>query len=255
MLPKLIKHDLKYIYKQLIIFYSIVLISAIVTRLTDAHSKIFLIKFIHEFAFGCTLGFGFGMFINASTRTWVRLRLNFYGSEAYLTHTLPVGRQTLWAAKFISGIIVVLTNLLVCLAAFLILTVDRNFINYWALDDPTMLAFYASFALAFFCQLCFIIQSGFTGIILGHLHNNNRIVLSIVYGLIVYYVGSMILLAIVALWALFDPEISNMIWNGIAPNLDIANELLLGFCLIYLVLIGILYGANRKLLARGINVD
>lgn len=255
MLSKLIKYDLKYIYKQLIIFYGIVLVSAIIARLTDIHSNIFLIKFIHEFTFGCTIGFGFGMFINGSMRTWVRLRYNFYGSESYLTHTLPVNRQTLWTAKFISGIIITLTNVLACLAAFLILTIDKDFVENWALDDPTMLAFYASFAFAVLCQLVYIIQSGFTGVIFGHLHNNNRTLFSVVYGIAVYYVGSMILLGIATLWSLLDPEISNMIWHGITPDINIVDKLLIGLSLIYLALIGVTYCVNRKLLKNGVNVD
>ena len=137
MLGKLIKYDLQFIYKQLVIFYCIIFASAIIARLTNFDSNIFLIKFIHEFAQGCTFGFAFGTFINVSMRTWVRLRQNLYGSESYLTHTLSVSRHTLWTAKFLSSFIVIFISILVCITAFLIMFFSKDFIQQWDLTNPT----------------------------------------------------------------------------------------------------------------------
>lgn len=255
MLGKLIKYDLKYIYKQLAIFYCIIIFCAIIARLTNFNSDIFIVKFIHEFTQGCAFGFAFGCFINASMRMWARLRLNFYGNESYLTHTLPLSRGTLWTAKFLSSIIVTLLSIIVCIAAFLIMFFSEDFIRGWDLTNPDMLKFYGLFILAAFCQITYIIQSGLTGIILGHLHNYNRAVHSVIYGLAVYFAGGVLLIAGAFLWAQFDPEMYKMIFQGSMPGPDNFNQLLSGIAVGYIVLITITYFVNRKLLARGVDVD
>lgn len=254
MLGKLIKYDLQYIYKQLIIFYGIVLFSAIVARLTSFESNIFLITFIHEFAQGCTFGFAFGTFINATMRTWARLRQSFYGNEAYLTHTLPISRHTLWAAKFLSSIIVVLISVATCVIAFLIMFFSKDFIQEWDLENPGMIKFYLLFIIAMLCQIIYIMQAGFTGIMLGHRHNNNRIILSVVYGIVVYYIGGMVIIAAALIWSQIDPEMHKVIFGG-SMQLDTFNKMLIGFTTVYIILIAATYFINCKLLSRGVNVD
>lgn len=255
MLGKLIKYDLKYVYKQLLIFYAIIFACAIVARLTDANSHVFIIKFIHEFAQGCVFGFGFGSIINASMRIWARLRLNFYGAEAYLTHTLPVSRHLLWASKFLSSLIIAATSLIVCLLAILIMFSSEDFITEWGLDDPATLKLFLIFGLTILCQVIYIIQSGLTGIVLGHRHNYSRLVYSVVYGIALYLVSSFVIMALAFLWAQFDPAVHALIFDGAVQTPTVINRLLLGIIAAYVVLIATTYIINDRLLARGVNVD
>ena len=45
----------------------------------------------------------FNIIINNVLRFWVRFRQTMYGDESYLTHTLPVEKNTLYASKMLSA--------------------------------------------------------------------------------------------------------------------------------------------------------
>lgn len=255
MLGKLIKYDLKYIYKQLFVFYLIVLSCAIVARLTNFETNSFIIIFIHEFAQGCAYGFSFGMFVNATMRTWARFHQNFYKDESYLTHTLPIPRPTLWSAKFLSSLIVVLISGLTLIAALLIMTPFNELIHGWSLNNPDALRFYLTMFVATFFQIAYIVQCGFTGILIGHRNNNNRAVHSVIWGLVTYFAGIIILAALVLLWSLFDGYIHDLIFSGTVGEINQFNKLIIGFGIIYCGLDIATYFINAKLLSRGVNVD
>ncbi len=255
MLGKLIKYDLKYIYKQLFIFYLIVLFTAVLARVTDFETNSFVVIFIHEFAQGCAYGFSFGMFINASMRTWARFHQNFYKDESYLTHTLPISRFTLWSAKFLTSLIVVLVSGLTFLIAFLIMTPFNDLIHDWNLNDPSALRFYITMLIAAFFQITYIVQCGFTGILIGHRSNNNRALHTVIWGLITYCAGIIILAALVLLWSLCDNYIHDFIFNGTLGEITQFNKLIVGFGIIYCGLNIATYFINAKLLARGVDVD
>lgn len=256
MLSKLIKYDLKFIYKELAIFYIITLFFAIVAHLTDREAGSPIIDTIHLFAQGACFGFCFGTFINATLRTWTRLRNNFYGDESYLTHTLPIARHTLWTSKFLTSLIVATITVLVSIIAFLIMFFSESFIREWGLSDPVMLKFYLCFILAVICQIIFILQCGYTGIILGFKHNNSHTLHSVIYGLAIYFLGGFgtIILSFL-LWSTFDSTIADALFRGVISDANSFLKLLLGIATIYLVLIVATYFINNRLLAHGVNVD
>lgn len=259
MLTKLIKHDLKFIYKQLFIFYIIVFLMALIARVTNVENPIFIVRFIHEFAQGSALGFAFGMFINASIRTWARFRQNLYGDESYLTHTLPIKRSTLWTSKFITSLIVTGVTLLTLLLCFFILFFETNMFNIEALKAngvyPEIWWTIVLCSIAMFCQFSFIMQCGSTGIILGHRRNSKPILFSVIYGLITYFVSSLLLIGLIMLWTVLSPTIHDVIFNGVILNLGTLNLIFGTISIMYIALISVAFFLDRKMLNRGVNVD
>lgn len=171
----LIKYNCRFIYKQLIVFYFIIFGLTIIYCLTNFETSNFWIRFLHEFAQGATFGFALGMLINASLRMWAKYRYGVYGDESYLIHTLPLKRTTIWAANFLTSLVVLLISgvvFLICsiivlpTSEYTLMLSDQN-INFWTL--------FAVLCSSIFCQVTFIMQAGLTGINLGHLHNNNPV--------------------------------------------------------------------------------
>ena len=97
MLKKLIKSDLKDVYKILVIFYGLSLFFAILTRLFLSIENSFIMEVIGKICSGVTISMMFNILINNLMRLWVRFKHNFYGDESYLTHTLPVDKKTLYS--------------------------------------------------------------------------------------------------------------------------------------------------------------
>lgn len=259
MLWHLVKYDLKFIYKQLIIFYIIVLGCAVLARLTNFFDAPFWVQLVHGIAQGTAIGFSFGAFINASIRTWARFRSNLYGDKSYLTHTLPISKATLYASKFITNVIVMGISVLVIVAAaaILFLTPDilkqlnlaqaqYNF-NFWYCA--------AVFIAMVFLQFVFIMQAGCTGILLGHRANNRRLLWSNVIGLAIYLLGGTLMIVYHLIWAQNDPSMAKILLYGQFDNVDYLYRLFYSIGFSYLILIAATYFTDYKLLKRGVNVD
>lgn len=259
MLGHLIKYDLKFIYKQLIIFYAIALGCAIIARFTNLDNPPFLITFLHEFTQGAALGFSFGVLVNCTMRTWARFRNNTYGDESYLTHTLPISRATLWTSKFLSSVIVILISFIAILITFLISPISNDLFNNWNtynnFGNGELWILIFSLIGCVMLQTIFLIQAGFMGTILGYRHNSGHIVRAVLYGLIIYLVGGSLILLLVFLYGQFDSVMFHAAFEGQFENPSTLYNLFNLISGLYILLITATYFINRKLLTRGVDVD
>ncbi len=251
----LIKYNLKFVYKQLIVFYIIILLLAIIACLTDVENPSFWVRFLHEFANGATFGFSLGMFINASMRVWAKYRYSIYGDESYLIHTLPLRRTTIWAAQFLSSILVLLISGVLFLICIFIVAPISDFIAAYGDRDINFWVMAAIFCISVFCQFVFIMQTGLTGITLGHRHNNGQIAWSVTYGIGIYILSGIVMIGSTMLLGLFDSSLHDMLFNGIFRD---ASDLVKVFAIIdvlYLGFITVSYLVNRGILKRGVDVN
>ena len=100
MLSKVLKYDLKFVYKVLLVFYSLVIFFAILTRLCFSFENSFILNILANIFSGFTISFMFSILINNLMRLWARFIKNCYSDESYLTHTLPINKKTIYASKF-----------------------------------------------------------------------------------------------------------------------------------------------------------
>ena len=105
MLRKLLKYDLKYMFKFLIIFYSLAIFFGTLTRIFLSIENSLIMNIIGQVCSGAAISMMFSILINNLMRFWVRFRSNFYGDESYLTHTLPISKSTLYLSKALTSII------------------------------------------------------------------------------------------------------------------------------------------------------
>ena len=113
MLKKLLKYDLKGMFKFLIIFYSLSLFFGLLTRIFLSVENSFIINVIGQVCSGVTISMIFNILINNLIRLGVKFKNNFYGDESYLIHTLPVDKKNLYLSKMITAIITLFTSMLV----------------------------------------------------------------------------------------------------------------------------------------------
>ena len=120
MLNKLLKYDLRYVYKILVVFYILTLIFALLTRLFSSIDNSVLFYILSKICSGVTISFIFNILINSIMRVWVRFTKNIYGDESYLTHTLPVEKKKIYLSKFLSSVVTMFTSVAVILVVLFI---------------------------------------------------------------------------------------------------------------------------------------
>jgi hypothetical protein len=96
MLTKLLKYDLKYMIKNMSIFYILGLFFAVLSRILLSIDGSFMLMIISRISVGCMFAMVANILINTMMRSWIRFRDSIYKDESYLTHTLPVTKNDIY---------------------------------------------------------------------------------------------------------------------------------------------------------------
>jgi len=113
MLGKLLKYDLKWIYKVVIVFYALSFIFAIITRICFSIENSALFGILGQIAAGFTISMLASSLINGIMRSWARFIINIYKDESYLTHTLPIEKRQIYLSKVLAAIICIFVTVVV----------------------------------------------------------------------------------------------------------------------------------------------
>ena len=113
MLGKLLKYDLKWVYKLVGIFYGLAIIFSVIGRAFGEIENSLVFGIVSKISFGIAISMMVSSLINCVMRLWVRFIRNIYKDESYLTHTLPVKKQEIFASKVITGVVSIFTSMVV----------------------------------------------------------------------------------------------------------------------------------------------
>ncbi len=263
MLNKLLKYDLKYMIKNMSVFYILAIFFAILTRIFFSLDQTIMVVIIGQITLGCMYSMVASVIINVLMRSWVRFRESIYKDESYLTHTLPVTKSELYNSKFIQ-------SLLFFIFSFIIVVISL-FIAYYTKDRWIMLKdlinkittglnfnawlFIVGMLLVIFLELFNAIQCGFLGIILGHKKNNNKIGFSVLFGFIAYILSQSIVLLLVYIVGLFNSTIMDLFKSTIMLDPSSFKLLVILAIVIYIIIIFIMNIMCTKELEKGVNVE
>jgi len=101
----------------------------------------------------------------------------------------------------------------------------------------------------------FTVLIGITGIIIGHKSNKNKMLKSIVIGIILYFVTQALTLGIIAILGIFNSNIMNLINTTDIINIDTIKTVMYIGIVIYLIYIIFYYILGLKQFEKGVNVD
>lgn len=262
MLLKVLKYDLKFTYKNLIIFYSLSLFFGILGRICGIFDTSGIMLILSKINNGIAISMIVSIIINNLMRVWARLVLNFYKDESYLTHTLPVKKSTLYLSKVLCGLITMLTSTLVIAITILLCYYSKENIELLKTSLNLVATLYESsitglilqMFILVFLEFTFILLTGYIGIILGHKSNNNKIIKSCIYGFITYMSSAIIILLVVYISGLFNSDIMT-IFTSTAFTISVFKTILLIAMITYLILIIIEYIIGLNIIKKGINID
>ena len=235
MLMKLLKYDLKYMIKNMGIFYILSIFFAITTRILFNMDQSAIIKILGQISVGCMFSMIASTLINTMMRSWVRFRDSLYKDEAYLTHTLPVTKNDLYNSKFIQ-------TLIFFIIGFVIIIVSL-FITYYSKENWTAITNYVrtittglNMSTAFFITMFFMY--------------------SVLFGFIIYLVAQTIILGLVFVYGLFDPSVMQL-FETATINVDVNafKTLAVLSSLLYLLIICVMSVLCKKTLSKGVNIE
>ena len=263
MLKKLLKYDLENIFKFLVIFYSLALFFGVLTRIFLNIEDSFIMNIIGQVCSGVTISMIFNILINNLMRLWVRFKHNFYGDESYLTHTLPVMKKTLYLSKVLTAIITLFTSVLVIGITLFVAYYSKEFIETLKnillpianTYNSTVIKILLAFLFVFFLEFANALQSGYTGIILGHKMNNTKTGFSVLYGFGTYTLTQIFALLMIFIVAIFNQDIMNLFFTNEIINVDMIKVIIYLAIIIYTITLIAGYIINLKLFKKGVNVD
>ena len=263
MLTKLLKYDLKYMIKNMSVFYILAVFFSITTRILFSINQTVIINIISQISVGCMFAMLANILINTMMRSWVRFRDSIYKDESYLTHTLPVTKNNIYDSKFIQTLIFFILGFLVIVMCLFITyyTKDRWLLLKSYIDNITIglnintSLFVISMLSVIFLEIFNAIQCGFLGIILGYQKNNNKVGFSVTFGFISYLLSQSLVLLSVFIVGLFNSNIMDLFKSNIILTANSFKLLVVLAIILYFLMIGIISIICKKEFNKGINIE
>lgn len=264
MLIKLLKYDLKYMLKNMSIFYILSVLFAVITRLLSLPEQSVMISILGAISSGCTISMVVNIIINAMMRSWVRFRDSFYKDEAYLTHTLPVTKSALYNSKLIKTLIFFFVGFAVILFSLFIAyytpetwAAIKEFIKTITVGFDMSVSFFISIAvIIIFLEVFNAIQCGFLGIILGYKRNSGKIGFSFLYGIIIFLLAQAVVLGLVFVYGFFDSSVMELFKTAtIHINVNAFKTLAILSSLLYVIIIFAMSIICKKIFNKGVDIE
>ena len=263
MLGKLLKYDLKFVYKVVGIFYVLTFVFSIIGRglaeiensvVFDVTSKIFL---------GIAISMMVNSLVNSLMRLWARFVKNAYKDESYLTHTLPVDKKTIYLSKVLSALICIFVTMLIIIVCLFIcyyseanMEVLKGLLELAASTyNTTVLKLLLLVAVVIFLEILYALLIGYVGIILGHKSNKNKMLRTIVISFALYFAFQVLSLGLIAVYGLFNPNVMNLLNTTEMVNIEAIKSVMYAGIGIYVLYIIILYFWGKRELNKGVNVE
>ena len=263
MLGKLLKYDLKWIYKVVGIFYILSLIFSVIGRALNEIENSLVFSITAKISFGIAISMMINSLVNCLMRLWSRFIKNLYKDESYLTHTLPVEKKDIYVSKVLTALITIFTTMVVILLCLFIcyyseanMEVLKTVLELAASTyNTTVLNLLLLVAVVIFLEIVYALLIGYVGIILGHKSNKKRVTRSIVIGFILYLVLQTLTLGLIAFYGIFNPDVMNLINTTDIVNIEAIKSVMYAGIGIYIAYIVILYFIGKKELNKGVNVE
>lgn len=264
MLKNLIKYDLKWLLKIIVIFIILGFIFAVIGRLFSLIEDSVFFNILSSICNGISISMFLNAIFNSVFRGWARFSNNLYKDESYLTHTLPVTKNTHFLAKVLS---IIISILLSCLGLFIglfimyyskenIEIIKNSLTGVSNLLDSSIFELIFVVCVVLVLEIIFIVFSGIFGIVVGNTYNHKKTLKSVIYGFIIYMALNMVTIIGIVIVSLFNENLKGIIFGG-NKQLEfrtLVNMLYssLGIYLIYNV--GLYYFTN-KIFNKGVNIE
>ena len=257
MLKKLIKYDLIWINKIMVIYFVIALICSGLTRVMSFFDTSFIGNILYQIIKGVTISAFASCIINSIIRIWVRLRNTTYKDEGYLVNTLPVSKKLLYNSKMISSILSILVCILVIILCFIIAFLNSDIIDFIKNMFSNSSFIIVGIIITIILEINYMMYCGITGILLGHKKNSKRTLRSVIIGIGAYFFLQLIILGITYFIGLFNSDISALFNSNLVidSNINAIKALIIVVDILYLIIAMGMYLVGKKVFIKGFDVE
>ena len=263
MLGKILKYDLKWIYKVVGIFYILAIIFSIIGRGLNEIDNSLVFSITAKIAFGIAISMMANCLINCIMRLWARFIRNLYKDESYLTHTLPVEKKSIYISKVITALITIFTTTVVIIGCLFIcyyseanMEVLKTVLELAASTyNTTVLNLLLLVSIVIFLEIIFIVLIGYDAINLGHKSNNKKMAKTLIIGFGLYMMTQVVTLMLIFIFGLFNSNVMNLINTTDIINVDAIKSVMYAGIGIYVAYIIFYYILGNIQLKKGVNVD
>ena len=248
MLGKLLKYDFKNLYKTLIPIYLITLVITILTvifnNLSDTSNLFSTINALMILSYVVIL-----MVLLVGT-FFLSIRdfyLDFATERGYLINTLPVKKSTIITSKFITGVVTMLSSIVVMFISILILVIGNGEWTSFANGIANIFRDIPSDAVVMLILMTVLMIvayiSGlavcFLSIALGQLKNTNKLGYSFIAYIILYIIYEMYFTFSLTFIGMISPDFVNSLDNeiGVISSVNILFGILIGLVIIITAII------------------
>lgn len=260
MLKKLLKYDLKSMWNTLFPIYGITLLLAVLSRIfviLSNTSSVF--KTPMTLVAGLAILMSFAVLFITFAIAIDKFNKQITKDEGYLTHTLPVKKQTIIASKLITQILFQIISVIISIGSMCIIadiriskikefieTLMNLFVEYKVLT-PTLLLL---IMLAGYIVVTLLI---YTAISFGQRHSTNKSKFAVLYGVILYIIEQVITSII------FIPLITNDTFvkelDKTFPKASVLNMSLTISLITLLITAGVYYFLTTRNFEKKLNLE
>lgn len=236
MLGKVMKYDFLSIGKKMGTFYIGYMLVAVLTKLLDLLSASFavlspFVQILSVVFIMLSVAVFFYQFIVIIRRVYTSI----YKNEGYLTGTLPVTKNSLLLSKVILSVVFTLFSFVVLAAGMLIVfnitglqAMEAFFaplLETLRISTPVLLAGTVGFTILVTLNNMLLFTAALS---LGHMQDNNKMALSVVFGFVLYTIAEIINVIALVIYGLFRTDIIELLEsNPEALSMDSMGGILL----------------------------
>ena len=265
MFNKLLKYDLKYIFNSpLATLAAATLLSAVIARLVDLWEAPIadgIVLVAENFTFSLAIA----AVINCMTRIGVGFKYKLFGDEAYLTHTLPVKKSTIYNSKFISALLAMVVSAIVGIASVafaynlapsdLAASLETQLSVAAQIFDLPVPAYLAALAFLIALELMLVLAVSFTSMLVGHRKSDRRALRTSLTTILAYLAAQLLVVAALFTYALINRDAMSIFTGAKLEHIATVKSLFEVGILAYSLDLLILYRLDLYLLEKGVNID
>lgn len=260
MLSKLIKYEFKNTYKSLLMLFVVVILTSCLSRLLGIVTKSYMfLKTLVGIVNVLNVIFIIGLPIIVFIMLIARYYRTMVKDEGYLTHTLPVSKNSLVLSKLIVTIIELILSVLVSISSLFVAFDIFNKIKPYAKEFINIINSYSKLIIPIYFTLLFIgiifyILLIYTSISFGQRKKENKGLFSVIYGIVIYNVVQIASLVIAFIPMLWYPNFIELM-NQEIPPASLLNTIFIISIVLNIIICIVLYKLNLRNLENKLNLE
>ena len=260
MLGRVLKYDLKAIFKNLIPLYVVLISLGLMVRILSFFDNISIIGillglmvlglvFVSMFSFVLTGILSVKHYLN-----------NLYKDEAYLTHTLPIKKGNLLLSKLLASLITIIVTVFVVIISLLIafyqdglFEVVIEFLgkSYAGLEVYKFLIFMIFYFLIAYLTTILMICAAIS---IGFSKSSNKTISSVIWALIFYFMIEFLYLGLLGIIVWLYPNFAYTLENHTFMLIDLVNFFII-FMIFTALLGGVFYYISYRFMNKKLNLE